>query len=193
MALEPYQVWLSKAPGATSEQIYDDIENKKLSIVSLKDTDQTIIRMKNDPMVQGTNGVLTLGFIVTMIICMAGFLIYWILSINRRVLNFGIFRAIGLSRGKIIGMLTWEQILISGLSIITGIVIGLLSSKLFVPLLQIANNAAEQVPPFHVVTNPADFARIYAMVFFMLAAGLTVLGMLISRIKIAQVIKLGED
>ena len=25
MALEPYQVWLSKAPGATSEQIYDDI------------------------------------------------------------------------------------------------------------------------------------------------------------------------
>ncbi|HHY82475.1 MAG TPA: ABC transporter permease [Clostridiales bacterium] len=193
MALEPYQVWLSKSPDATSEEIYKDIEDKKIKIVSLKDTDQTIIKMKNDPMVQGTNGVLTLGFIVTMVICMVGFLIYWILSIHRRVLNFGIFRAIGLSRGKVIGMLACEQVLISGLSIVIGIVTGLVSSRLFVPLLQIANNAVDQVPPFQVVTNPADFARIYVIVSMMLAVGISVLGFIISKIKIAQVIKLGED
>jgi putative ABC transport system permease protein len=193
MALEPYEVWLDKAPDASSETIYKDIEEKEIEIVSLEDTDQTIISMKNDPMVQGTNGVLTLGFIVTMVICMVGFLIYWILSIQRRVLNFGIFRAIGLSSRKVIGMLACEQVLISGLSIVMGIVTGMVSSELFVPLLQIANNAAQQVPPFHVVTDPTDFARIYAAVFFMLAVCISVLGVIISKIRIAQVIKLGED
>jgi len=193
MALEPYKVWLSKDPDGTSEEVYQDLKDRKISIVSLTDTDQTIIKMKNDPMVQGTNGVLTLGFIVTMLVCMAGFLIYWILSIHRRVLNFGIFRAIGLSRGKVIGMLACEQVLISGLSIATGIGVGLISSNLFVPLLQIAENAKSQVPPFHVVTDPTDLARIYAVVSLMLAVCISVLGFIISRIKIAQVIKLGED
>ncbi|NLA83008.1 MAG: ABC transporter permease, partial [Clostridiales bacterium] len=192
-SLEPYQVWLSKADGATSEEIYKDIEEKEIKLVSIKDTDQTIIKMKNDPMVQGTNGVLSLGFIVTIVVCMAGFMIYWILSIHSRALNFGIFRAIGLSRNKVIGMLASEQILISGLSIVMGIVTGIVSSKLFVPLLQIANNAENQVPPFHVVSDPVDFIRLFAIVFFMLAAGITVLGFLISKIRIAQVIKLGED
>jgi putative ABC transport system permease protein len=193
MALEPYQVWLSKAPEATSAEIYDDIEAKEIRVESLNDTDQTIIRMKNDPMVQGTNGVLSLGFIVSMLICMAGFLIYWILSIQRRVLNFGIFRAIGLSKGKVIGILAVEQVLISGFSIVVGIVTGVLASKLFVPMLQIASNAEDQVPPFHVVTNLTDFLRISVIVFLMLAIGISVLGFLISKIKIAQVIKLGED
>jgi putative ABC transport system permease protein len=193
MALEPYKVWISKAPDATSEDIYNDIVEKEIRITSLKDTDQNIIAMKNDPMVQGTNGVLTLGFIVTMVICMVGFLIYWILSIQRRVLNFGIFRAIGLTSRKVIGMLACEQLLISGLSIVVGIVTGTVSSKLFVPLLQISSNVAEQVPPFHVVSHPGDFARIYVVVSFMLAVCITVLGFIISKIKIAQVIKLGED
>jgi putative ABC transport system permease protein len=193
MALEPYKVWVSKARDATSQDVYNDIAEKEIRIVSLKDTDQNIISMKNDPMVQGTNGVLTLGFIVTMVICMVGFLIYWILSIQRRVLNFGIFRAIGLSSRKVIGMLACEQVLISGLSIVVGIVSGIVSSKLFVPLLQISSKITEQVPPFHVVNDPGDFARIYIVVSFMLAVGITVLGFIISKIKIAQVIKLGED
>lgn len=193
MALEPYEVWLSKAPEATSEEIYNDMEDKEIRIESLNNTDQTIIKMKNDPMVQGTNGVLSLGFIVSMVICMAGFLIYWILSIQRRVLNFGIFRAIGLSKRKVIGILAVEQVLISGISIVIGIVTGLLTSKLFVPMLQIASDAADQVPPFHVVTDSTDFQRISVMVFIMLAVCISVLGFLISKIKIAQVIKLGED
>jgi putative ABC transport system permease protein len=193
MALEPYQVWLSKAPDATSAEVYEDIKAKEIKVESLFDTDQTIIKMKNDPMVQGTNGVLSLGFIVSMLICMAGFLIYWILSIQRRVLNFGIFRAIGLSKGKVIGILAVEQVLISGFSIVVGVVTGVFASKLFVPMLQIASNAENQVPPFHVVTDLTDFQRISIIVFFMLAIGITVLGFLISKIKIAQVIKLGED
>lgn len=193
MALEPYEVWIKKAPGATSEQIYKDIENKKLMIERLDDSSQQIIIKKNDPMVQGTNGTLTLGFIVTMAVSTIGFLIYWILSIKQRVLQFGIFRAMGLSVRKIIGMLVCEQVLISGTAILVGIIIGGIASDLFVPLLQMVYSAAQQVPPFKVAAAREDYIRIYVVILMMLTVGLSVLGFIISRIKIHQAIKLGED
>jgi len=192
-ALEPYEVWLKKKPGATSQQVYEDIERKELKIESLTDTSQEIIKAKNDPMLQGTNGALTLGFVVTMSVSTIGFLIYWILSIRQRVLQFGIFRAMGMSVRKIMGLLAWEQLLISGTAIIIGIVVGGLTSDLFVPLLQMVYSAAEQVPPFKVVASSQDYIKIYSVVAFMLAIGLGVLSMIISKIKIHQAIKLGEE
>lgn len=193
MALEPYEVWLKKLPGATSEQVYKDIENKGLLIERLEDSSQQIIIKKNDPMLQGTNGSLTLGFIVTMIVSMLGFLIYWILSIKQRVLQFGIFRAMGLSMKKLLAMLICEQILISGTAILVGMIIGGIASDLFVPLLQMVYSVAEQVPPFKVTASRQDYIRIYAVVFMMLVTGMSVLGVIISRIKIHQAIKLGEE
>jgi len=192
-ALEPYQVWLKKEPGATSGEIYQDIEDKGLQIEKLTDAGQQIIINKNDPMVQGTNGSLTLGFIVTMSVSTIGFLIYWILSIRQRELQFGIFRAMGMSVKKVIGLLACEQVLISGTAILVGIIIGGIASDLFVPLLQMAYSAAQQVPPFKVIAAREDYIKIYTVVLLMLTIGLSVLGIIISKIKIHQAIKLGED
>jgi len=193
MALEPYEIWIDKSEGASSSEIYKAIEDRKLQITRLEDASQQIISMKNDPMIQGTNGALTLGFVVTMTISMIGFLIYWILSIYQRVLNFGIFRAMGLSQRSVIGMLVWEQLLISGVAVILGIVVGGVTSDMFVPMLQLAHNAAQQIPPFRVVAHADDYTKVYGVVAFMLTFCLVVLGAIISRIKIAQAIKLGED
>ena len=51
----------------------------------------------------------------------------------------------------------------------------------------------EQVPPFTVVASTSDYLKIYGVMFFMLGTGFAILGTLVSRIKIAQAIKLGED
>ena len=59
----------------------------------------------------------------------------------------------GLSVKKLIGMLVCEQILISGTAILIGIIIGGITSDLFVPLLQMAYSAAQQVPPFKVAAS----------------------------------------
>jgi len=193
MALEPYEVWLKKKPGSTSEGIYRTMENLKIPLLSLADADQEIIRQRNDPMLQGTNGALTLGFLLTMLISTIGFLIYWILSIQARVLQFGVFRAMGLSRGRLLAMLLWEQLLISGIAIVLGLLIGNLTSDLFVPLLQLASSAALQVPPYHVVASAEDYARLGLFIAVMLAAAFAVLGVIVSRIRISQAIKLGEE
>jgi putative ABC transport system permease protein len=191
--LEPYDIWLKMEPEATTKQVYDYIEKNKLNVTDIKNVKQQIITLKNDPMLQGTNGALTMGFIVTMIICTIGFLIYWILSIQKRTLQFGVLRAMGMKFKDIIGILVCEQIMISGVAIFTGLFTGWLSSKLFIPLLQIVYSSSEQVPPFRITAARGDYFKLYIIIFIMLALCTLTLGRLISKIKIAQAIKLGED
>ena len=45
------------------------------------------------PMVQITNGMYTLGFLISLILCFVGFFIYWLRSIRQRQELFGIYRA----------------------------------------------------------------------------------------------------
>lgn len=193
LPVRPYMVWMKKLPGATDSQVDDDINDKALQTVSRNYTDHDVIEMKNDPFIQGTNGSLTLGFIVSMTISVLGFLIFWIISIQKRVLQFGIFRAMGLSLGKVIGMIACEQLFISGAAILAGIVIGGMTSDLFVPLLKMVYGMSGQVLPFKVIATRQDYLKIYALFSATLALGLMALARLISGIKIDQAVKLGED
>ena len=70
------------------------------------------------------NGALTMSFVIIMIMTIIGFLIYWILSIRSRQLQFGILRAMGVTFREIIGIIGYEQILVSGVSIAMAFIIG---------------------------------------------------------------------
>ena len=75
----------------------------------------------------------------------------------------------------------------------TGAAVGKLTAKLYMPLIQLAYAASDNALPLQVVSRSGDMARIAIVVGVMLAVCLTVLGVLISRMKIAQALKLGED
>ena len=144
-------------------------------------------------MFQGTNGILTANFIVVLLLCMVGFLIYWILSIRSRELQFGIFRAMGLSMGEVIRMLAVEQVLISGTAIGIGVGVGALVTRLYLPLIQIAYSTADQVLPLELVTESSDYVKLFAVIGIMVVCCMGILAWLISKIRIAQALKLGED
>jgi putative ABC transport system permease protein len=154
---------------------------------------QQIVTAKNDPKLQGTNGALTLGFIVSMLICAAGFLIYWVMSVQGRVLQFGIFRAMGLSKFAVIGMLISEQILVSAVAVLAGVLIGNLGSILFVPLFQLVYSSADQPIPFRIISEQSDSTKIFLVLGILLLICFAVLTRLILRIKIDQAVKLGEE
>lgn len=193
MFIEPYEIWLRKKPDTTSNEIFQDIEEKKLDIVNLTNSSRQIIDKKNDPMLQGTNGTLTVGFFIIMLATVVGFIVYLILSFKSRLLQFGVFRAMGLSQRKVTRLFIYEQLFISGTAIVIGILIGNLTSNLFIPILQLVDSAAEQVPPFRIVALRSDFLKLYLIVAAMLAIGIAVFRVLTSKIKIHQVIKLGEE
>lgn len=191
--VEPYQVWIELKDDATTQDFYDSVEEAKIKPTEMKVRSQEIISEKTDPMLQGMNGALTLGFIIIMVMCIIGFLIYWILSIKSRTLQFGILRAMGMTYGEIIAMIVYEQLLVSGAAIFAAIFVGGIASDLFVPLFQSLYDASEQVPCFAVIPLRSDYIKLYIVIGAMLLTGFIVLGRLISKIKISQALKLGED
>ena len=193
ITLEPYEIWMNKDAGVSSKSVRNHFVDKRLAVTEYIDSESIIIENKNEPMLQGMNGSLTLVFLISMLISIIGFLIYWIISIKSRTLRFGIFRAIGFSTKNIIGMLACEQLLLSVVSILIGIIIGGLTSDIFIPLIQLSQDISEQVLPFNIHASRIDFFRIYGIVGFMLILGLAVLGIAVKRINITQALKLGEE
>jgi len=193
MRIEPYSVWITLDSDVSSYEFYETLNDAGIRVSEISDTRQDLITVKNDPLLQGMNGTLTLGFIVTLCITFIGFLIYWVLSIRSRLLQFGILRAMGLSRMGLITTLLWEQLFISGSAIAAGFGVGALASYLFVPTLQLIYAASEQIPPFMTTANKADYVALSIAFGAMLIAALAVLTVMIRRLKTDQILKLGED
>ncbi|MCL2634477.1 MAG: ABC transporter permease [Oscillospiraceae bacterium] len=191
--LEPYEIWLKTQPGASSRELYDDIKANRLPIRDINDSSQMLIAEKTDPRLQSVNGALTLGFTVIMIMTVIGFLIYWILSIKGRTLQFGVLRAMGMSFREIIATLGYEQLLVSGISIAAAFLIGGAASELFVPLFQNMYAVNEQIPPFYVAAARADYVKLYVIIAIMLGAGFAIIGSIIRKTSINKALKLGED
>lgn len=187
----PYEIWI-KAKDSTAF-IYDFADKNNIEYEVFQDLSAQIIDKNNDPFFQGTNGVLTLGFIVILLICAVGFLIFWILSILSRSLQIGVFRAMGMNKFEVFGMLIQEQLFLSIIPILIGVLIGNIVSKLYVPLVQIAYTTAEQIIPLEVINQQNDRIRIMMIVGLMIVICMLIIGRLISNLKITQALKLGED
>lgn len=193
LAMEPYNVWLKLKPEASLQQIYKSFEEKKLPLVSVVNTAQDISDSRKDPFRLALNGAMTLGFVISAGVCLIGFLLYWLLSFSGRTLQFGIYRAMGVTLPQLVGMIALELLLTSGAAVLIGGITGTVTGKLFVPFFQLSFNLSDQALPFRVILQASDELRLYAVVLAMVAFGLAVLGFMLSRLRIHQAVKLGED
>lgn len=191
---EPYSVWLKLKTGASRQQLYNSIrEDKNILLTGFLDTNTDIVNLKTNPSQMAINGSLTMGFIISVVICFLGFILYWILSLKERSLQFGVLRAIGLSSAGLKLMMVWEQMLTSGVAMVVGTFIGIICSNLYVAFFQMSTSYAEQIPPFRVVSYLSDRIKVYGFMGFTFLLGIGILIYLLSKIKISNVIKLGED
>ena len=90
-------------------------------------------------------------------------------------------------------MLINEQIFISGLSIAVGALVGHLTAILYMPLIQLSYAASDNALPLEVISYQSDNIRLFAVIGAVMLICMAILGALISHMKIAQALKLGED
>jgi putative ABC transport system permease protein len=146
---------------------------------------------KNDSMLKAVNGCFSIGFVSTLTVAFVGFVFFWIMNVRKRKLQFGILRAMGLTKGKLTLMLIWEHLLTTGTSVIVGTVVGAFTVRIFAPLLKIAYN--DGILPLEVLFNRGDNVKIFMVVGLMLAAGIVVLAWYIGKLKINEAVKIGEE
>jgi putative ABC transport system permease protein len=99
----------------------------------------------------------------------------------------------GMSMKSILSLLFNEQIFISGVSIALGTIAGYIASELYVPLIQLGYSSSANTLPLKVVAEGSDYANLFFIIGLMFVVCMIILGAIISKIKIAQALKLGED
>lgn len=192
-AVIPYEVWITLDEGMDSSDVVQWINDNNVKVEKYVDLQADLQETLEDPLLQGTNGILTMSFLVMLLLCGVGYLIYWVMSIRSRELIFGTLRAFGMHKGELFHILILEQIFSGILSLLAGIGIGRLASDMYVPLLQTAYAAANQALPIKLLTNAQDMVRLYGTVTLMMVFCLTVLVILVLRLNITKALKLGEE
>jgi len=192
--IDKYQVWIKKASKVDSTKaLYENIKTNKLQLENFTDVDYKIEEQRGSSGIQYINAAFNLSFIANIVITTLGFVIYWILSIKGRILQFGILRSMGVTMKKIIRMLCYEQLLISAAAAASAVVIGNITCKLFMNLLDIVTDVSKQLLPVRIITFTNDFIKLALILIFLFIAVLIILGIYILKIKMDQAVKLGED
>ncbi len=191
--VKPYEIWADLKTDVSPDAVYDFIEKNNMKIKRYVNKSEDIEKTMTDPLLQGTNGVLTMGFVVTLLLCGVGYLIYWIMSIRERELIFGVLRACGLHKNEIVHLLINEQIFCGLFSIIAGIGIGYLTSRMFVPMLQTSYATSEQVLPMRLITRVSDLYRLYGIIAAVMFICIFVLIFILFSMNVTKALKLGEE
>ena len=96
----------------------------------------------------GLFGVLSVGFVATAILACLGLLVYTYASLQGRLQQISVLRAIGVKTRQVLAMVSIEYIGVIVYSILAGVVLGIITSYLFVPFFRVSGDPVFALPPF---------------------------------------------
>jgi len=189
----PYHVWYKLSPNARAVDVINELKNNGIKVINIENSQLDVNADRLDPQRTGLFGVLSIGFCVAALLTVLGFFLYSFLSFERRLLQMGILRAMGLTVRQLFGMLMFEQIYLIVLGVIVGTALGIYAGELFIPFFQVSTGFQNAIPPFVVEVAWSDVLRIYLILGVMLSLGLFSTALLIGRMKLYRTVKLGEE
>ncbi|MGD9101171.1 MAG: FtsX-like permease family protein, partial [Anaerolineae bacterium] len=188
----PYDVWLATADDVPSATLVEGVRDLGLVVVTSQDARETILAEQTRPERQGLFGLLSVGFIAAAVLTVIGFLVYAVVSFQRRFIELGMLRAIGLSVGQMAVFLTGElaALILSGVALGTGL--GVWASSLFIPYFQVGDGKTALVPPFIVQIAWEQLDTIFTVYGVMFVVAVLALAVLLLRMRVFEAVKLGE-
>lgn len=189
----PYDVWLKYGKKGSADAVRKVCEENNVGIVKEAYIDELNDQIKNNIINVITYGMFTMSFIMALIASGIGLILFWGMSVNDRSLVFGVFRAMGLKRKELNKMLLMEQIFTTGMAIVGGTFIGLLTAALFVKLVAVVYLPKTSVIPMLVTFDPANVVTIAIVVSAFMIICWYIMRHLIRKLKVVDAIKIGED
>ncbi len=191
--LTPYSVWMRKAPGVGEAEIERALQEAGVKVVSFTGLEQQMAESRNSALIQVTNGMFTMSFLISLLICSAGFLLYWIMSMKSRELLFGVYRAMGMPMRQINKMLLNEHFFGSLLPIFAGVGSGILGSLIFAKLIVLVYLPKEHNISIRMVFYGEDMIKLLAVILAVGGVCFAIIHKILKGMKIAEALKLGED
>jgi putative ABC transport system permease protein len=188
----PYDVWLATDASASSDTIVAGVRDLGLVVVTSQDAREMIAAEQTRPERQGLFGLLSVGFIAAAVLTVVGFLVYAIVAFQRRFIELGLLRAIGLSKRQMAAFLAGELAALILTGVAVGVGLGVGASTLFIKYFQIGTDKTALVPPFVVEIAWQQVGIILAVFGAMFVLAVSVLVVLLNRMRVFEAVKLGE-
>ena len=184
----PYNVWLSTTPGTDLAAVRQQIQVLNFPVLQWRDPGSALAQAQAEPARRGVLGFLSVGFVAAVILTLIAAVIQNVSSFRAQAIQLGALRAMGLG-GFATGL---YMMLLQGIATASGILsgtsIGVLTTLLFLPLLDFSGG----LPPYLVRVAWGEIVLVYAVFAGVLFLVSIVVTTALSREQLAAVVKLGE-
>lgn len=189
----PYQVWMKLSDGVKETMFTKSFAAAGVQPQHITLLQEQLAGNRNSAMVQVTNGMFTLSFILSLVICSVGFLLYWIMTLKKRELLLGVYRAMGMRMGEVRKMILTEQLFASAGPVLAGGGIGAVTTLLFVRLLMVVYLPQKHNLAIEIYIYPTDLLKLLAVLLAVMLFCYLIIRKILRSMKIAKALRLGED
>ncbi|MEV6009420.1 ABC transporter permease [Streptomyces sp. NPDC051976] len=160
--LQPTEWWVATKPGSTA-QVAATLRARN-DIDTLLVRDESAAELRADPLGAGPQSALPAAVIAAAVLAAVGFAVSSAGAIRERNAEFAVLRALGAPRRKLARMIAAEQGLLVLISLLVGVALGALLTRLVTPLIVLTAQAAQPVPTLLVRLPAGPLVELLAVV-----------------------------
>ncbi len=197
----PNEVWLKLAPNApryTAAQVEQALASspQQKMVVSVQQAyDRATIAdgLRTGPLQLVIFGTLTLDLLIAALLSVAGLALLLYLIARQRTFEFGVLRVMGLSLRQLAGALGWEEVTLFLAALLVGAPLGVGIATLALPAFSINNLGQPLIPPVVLRLNAPQVLQGSGILGLCLLAALVVTVFIFRRLRVHEVLRLGEE
>ena len=137
-----HDIWLRVAAGTPGSEVFAAVPQLGIGAESRRDSRAMITRARDRYERVAVFGTLTQGFLTAVAMAAITLLIYCRASMQERIWWLSVLRAVGTTRRQLVRTLVVEQAVVLAFGTTLAVALGTLTSRLFVPYMRIAPQAA---------------------------------------------------
>jgi hypothetical protein len=173
--------------------VVDELRSPPINSFAVAGQQELVDNLTADPVALATIGALAIGFVAAAVFATVGFAVSATVSARERLVEFALFRALGLSRRQLAAWLSLEQGVLVVLSLLLGTLVGVLLTAVVLPLITLTQGPPPAVPPVLVRYPWTVILALEIGVVAVLAAVVTAMTVLLRRIGLGSLLRMGED
>jgi putative ABC transport system permease protein len=142
-----HQIWLRVAEGTAGKELFTAVKSKGIEAGHQRDASAALAVEQAKMERVGIFGTLSVGFLAAAVMAILALLVHSYASLQERLYQFGVMRAIGLMHREVIGQVILEYSVLTAYGASVGGVVGLITAEIFAPFFRIPDNAGAPPPP----------------------------------------------
>jgi putative ABC transport system permease protein len=184
----PYDYWLSLEAGTNLQRVLNQVQAVNFPVLQWQAPSAALDAARAEPARRGVLGFLSVGFVASIALTLIAAIIQSTASFQGQTTQLGTLRAMGLG-GAAVGVYV---VILQGLAALSGVLsgtsIGVGTTLLFLPLLDFSGG----LPPYLIRVAWNDTIIVYAVFASVLFFVTLLTTMLLSRQRVATIIRLGD-